>query len=154
MIFICVRGSAWNGFFNILRFKELKKEVSPKWWWVNVHWHTNILFEKTKRHSIDKSLFSEVSSSSSLRSLIDRCYREGNAFCDFGFEDKLDKEFRRSLCGMVLYKVLNSNVEIDLAFFLTLILFSLVVIGKKFVQPSISYGLNKRNFCFENFLQI
>ena len=33
---------------------------------------------------------------------------------------------------MVVYKMLNSKAEIDLAFFLTLILFSLVAIGKEF----------------------
>ena len=36
----------------------------------------------------------------------------------------------RSLCGIVVYRVLKSKVEIELAFSLTLILFSLVVIGK------------------------
>ena len=43
-----------------------------------------------------------------------------------------ESTFRRSLCEMVVYKVLKSDVEIDLAFFLTLILFSLVAIGKEF----------------------
>ena len=56
-----------------------------------------------------------------------------------------ESTFRRRLCGMVKYKVLKSNVEIDLAYilidFLTLILFSLVAIGKElfttqnFLQP-------------------
>ena len=32
---------------------------------------------------------------------------------------------------MVVYKVLKSKVEIDLAFFLTLILFNFVTIGKE-----------------------
>ena len=41
-----------------------------------------------------------------------------------------ESTFRRSLYGMVVYKVLKSKVEIDLAFFLTLNLFSLVAIGK------------------------
>ena len=42
---------------------------------------------------------------------------------------------------MVVYKVLKSKVKIDLAFFLTLVLFSLVTIGKEiwttqtFLQP-------------------
>ena len=39
--------------------------------------------------------------------------------------------FVRSFCEMVLYKVLKSKVEIDLEFFLILILFSLVTIGKE-----------------------
>ena len=43
-----------------------------------------------------------------------------------------ESTFRRSLSGMVVYKILNSKAEIDLAFFLTLILFSLVAIGKEF----------------------
>ena len=38
--------------------------------------------------------------------------------------------FRRNLSRMVVYKVLQSKVEID--FFLTLILFSMVAIGKEF----------------------
>ena len=43
-----------------------------------------------------------------------------------------ESTFRRSLCRMVVYKMLKSKVEIHLAFFLTLILFSLVPIGKEF----------------------
>ena len=101
MIFICVRGSIWNEFFYILRLKKIKKEISPKRWWVNTHWSTNILF---KSHVTDRmwsiyllektwnwqeflqwSIFFSF-----LRSPIDRCYRKGNAFCDFGFENKLD----------------------------------------------------------------
>ena len=38
--------------------------------------------------------------------------------------------FRRNLSRMVVYKVLQSKVEID--FFLTLILFDMVAIGKEF----------------------
>ena len=44
-----------------------------------------------KRYSIDKSLFSKVSSTSTLKSPIDRCFREANAFSHFRFEDKIDK---------------------------------------------------------------
>ena len=55
--------------------------------------------------------------------------------------------FRRSLCGMVVYKVLLSKVETDLAFFLTLILFSLPATG----QLRNFYSLNKRSFCYETF---
>ena len=36
--------------------------------------------------------------------------------------------FRRNLCRMVVYKVLQSQFEID--FFLTLILFSMVAVGR------------------------
>ena len=39
---------------------------------------------------------------------------------------------RRSLCKMVAYKVLKSKIEIDMDFFLALILFSLVTIAKEF----------------------
>ena len=42
-----------------------------------------------------------------------------------------ESTFRRSLCGMVVYEMLNSKAKIDLAFFLTLILISLVAIGKE-----------------------
>ena len=65
------------------------------------------------------------------------------------------RTFWRSLYGMVVYKVLKSKVEMDLAFFLTLILFSLVTIGKEFctTQPRVSCSLNKRRFCCENFQQ-
>ena len=46
---------------------------------------------RVKKHLfIGKSLFSEVSSSSSYRSPIDICFREANAFSDFRFEGKID----------------------------------------------------------------
>ena len=52
------------------------------------------------RLSIEKSLFSEVSSSNSLRSPVDRCFKKANVFFKFQFEDKInnfwklfDKEF-------------------------------------------------------------
>ena len=89
-----------------------------------------------KKHLfIDKSLFSEVSSSSSLRSPIDICLDKPMRFLTLDLKTKLitsESTFRRSLCGMVVDKMLNSKAEIDLAFFLTLILFSLVAIGKEF----------------------
>ena len=56
-------------------------------------------------------------------------------FLTLGLKTKLiisESTFRRRLCRMVVYKVLKSKVEIDLAFFLILILFSLVPIGKEF----------------------
>ena len=43
-----------------------------------------------------------------------------------------ESTLRRSLSRMVVNKMLNSKAEIDLAFFLTLILFSLVAIGNEF----------------------
>ena len=43
-----------------------------------------------KRHNIDKSLFSEVSPSSSLRIVIDRCFSKSNPFSEFRFEDQID----------------------------------------------------------------
>ena len=54
-------------------------------------------------------------------------------FLTLDFKAKLitsESTFRRSLYGMILDKMLNSKVEINVAFFLTLILFSLVTIGK------------------------
>ena len=140
-VFIFFRRSIWNELFYIIRFKELKKEVGPKWCWINSHWYANILFKnhtscRVKKHLlIDKSLFSEVSSSSSLRSPIDICFEKPMHFLTLDLKTKLitsESTFRRSLCGMVVDKMLNSKAEIDLAFFLTLILFSLVAIGKEF----------------------
>ena len=90
----------WNELFYIIRFKEVMK-VCPKCCWVNSHWYTNILFKnhatsRVKKHLfIDKSLFSEVSSSSSLRSPIDICFREANAFSDFRFADKIDNFWKQ-----------------------------------------------------------
>ena len=45
-------------------------------------------FSYEERHNIDKNLFSEVSSSNSLRSPVDRCFRKTIAFSDFKFDDK------------------------------------------------------------------
>ena len=89
-------------------------------------------------------MFSELSSSSSLKSPTDRYFRKAKVFSDFRFEDRIttsERIFMSGFFGMVAYNVLKSKVEIDLAFFLTLILFSLVAIGKEFcttpnfVQP-------------------
>ena len=44
----------------------------------------------------------------------------------------LESTLRRSLCGMAVDKMLSSRAEIDLGFFLTLILFRLVASGKEF----------------------
>ena len=89
-----------------------------------------------KRHSIGRSLFSEESSSSPLKIPVDRCSRKVNGFfLNFNLNTKLitsESILRRSLCRMVVYKILKLQVEIDLAFFLTLILFSSVTIGKEF----------------------
>ena len=41
-----------------------------------------------------------------------------------------ERTFRKNLCRMVLYKVLQSKIEMD--FFLKLILFSIVATGKEF----------------------
>ena len=43
-----------------------------------------------------------------------------------------ESTFRITLCGMIVYKVLKSKDEIDLVFFLTFILFSIVTFGNKF----------------------
>ena len=60
--------------------------------------------------------------------------------------------FRRNLCRIIVYKVLQSKVEID--FLLTLILLSMVAIGIEFAQPRISYSLNKINFFMKTFYSI
>ena len=76
------------------------KEFNPICCWINTHWCTNILLEnhvtnseKTfiygERHSIDKSLFSELSTSSSLRRPIGRCFRKVSAFSDLRFEKEI-----------------------------------------------------------------
>ena len=61
-------------------------------------------------------------------------YTNGMGFMTSDLKSKFttsESIFRRSLCGMAAYKVLKSKSEIDLNFFLILILFSLVTIGKK-----------------------
>ena len=89
-----------------------------------------------KKHLfIDKSLFSEVSSSSSFGSPINICLEKPVRLLTLDLKTKLitsKSTFRRSLFGMVVDKMLSSKAEIDLAFILTLILFSLVAIGKEF----------------------
>ena len=85
-------------------------------------------------HSIDKILFSETSSSSSLRSPID-VLEKSVRFLTSNLKTKVitsEDTFRKRLCGMVVYQVLKSKVEIDLEFCLTLILFSLATIKKEF----------------------
>ena len=42
-----------------------------------------------------------------------------------------ESTFMRTLYGIVVYEELKSKVEIDFAFFLTLILINLVTIGKE-----------------------
>ena len=156
MVFIFFRRSIWNELFYIIRFKELKKEVGPKWCWVNSHWYTNILFKnhatsRVKKHLfIDKSLFSEVVKHLLPAHLgVQQIYvlEKPMRFLTLDLKTKLITSksiFRRSLSGMVVYNMLNSKAEIDLAFFLTLILFSLVAIGKNFAQPRISHSLNDK----------
>ena len=46
------------------------------------------IYEKT--YSIDKTFFSTVSSSNTLRSPIDISFREANVLSDFRFEDKTE----------------------------------------------------------------
>ena len=48
------------------------------------------IFIYQKRYGIDKCLVSKVSSYSTLRSPIDRCFREANTFSNFRFEGKID----------------------------------------------------------------
>ena len=65
-----------------------------------------------------------------------------------------ESPFRRSLCRMVVYKMLKSKVKIHLAFFLTLILFSLVPIGKEFcTTQNLTAGM-KENSVVKTFYSI
>ena len=59
--------------------------------------------------------------------------------------------FRRNLCKMVEYKVLQSRVEIDP--FLTLILFSMVTIGKEVCTTRNFLQSESSKPFYENFLQ-
>ena len=119
--------------------------------WPNTHWYTNILLkndvinsEETfiyeERHSIDKSLFSEVSSSSSLKSPIDVLEK----LTRFPKLMTSENTFWSSLCEMVVCKVLTSKIKMDLAFFQIMTFFSLVTMEKNFAQTRISYSLNKK----------
>ena len=140
MILNTVEDSFEIGCFIYLDSRRTKKEVSPKWWWIKIYWNTNILFKNQvssseegfiyeKRHKIDEIVFSEVSSSSSLRSPTDRCFSNANPFSDFRLITS-ESPFVKSLLGMVVYKVIKSKAEIYLAFALIEILFNLVTIGK------------------------
>ena len=55
----------------------------------------------------------------------------------------------RNLCGMVEYKALKLKVKIDLAFFITLILFGLVTIGN---ESGTTENWNKRTRIKEAFV--
>ena len=104
--------------------------MAQKWCWINTHWCTNILFKNhvsnneeafnyEERHNIGKSLEKYLlPAPSEVQWTLDLITKLIAS----------ESTFRRTLCGMVVYKVLKSKVEIDLAFFLTLILFSLVTI--------------------------
>ena len=65
-----------------------------------------------------------------------------------------EETFKKNLRRMVVYKVLQSKVEI--VFFLTLILFYLAWwhLEKYFAQPRISYSRNKINFLMKTFYSI
>ena len=128
MVFIFFRRSIWNELFYIIRFKELKKEVGPKWCWVNSHWYTNILFKNHVTNRVEKHLFID-------KSLFSEVLEKPMRLLTLDLKTKLitsESTFRRSLFGMVVDKMLSSKAEIDLAFFLTLNLFSLVTFGKEF----------------------
>ena len=87
------------------------------------------------KHSTDKSLFSEISFSHYIRRPIDKFLEKPMRFLTLVLKTKLitpESTFRMTLCGMIIYKVLKSKDEIDLVFFLTFILFSIVTFGNKF----------------------
>lgn len=90
-------------------------------------------FMYEKRQSIDKSLICEVSPSSSIRSPIEDVLEKLIRFLTSDLITKLitsKRTFYEGLCRMAVDNVLNSKVEIGLAFCLILVLFNLVTIGK------------------------
>ena len=128
------------------------------WCWISSYWCTNIWLKNLviksekaffmRKDSIDKSLFREVSSSSSLRSPID-FFKKLVHFLSLDLRTKLrasQSTFMRILRGMVVYKVLKSKAEIDFSFFLTLNLFSLVTNAKEFctTQNILLYFIRNR----------
>ena len=85
-----------------------------------------------KIHNIDKNLYSEISSSSSFRSPIDVLEKLMH-FLTLHSETKLltSESSLRILYEMVVYKVLKSKGEVDLAFFFAMILCSFMTSGKE-----------------------
>ena len=83
-----------------------------------------------KRHNIDKSMFfSETSYFICCRSSTDRCLIKTIWFLTLDLMAKLMTS-ESSVYEMVVLKVLKSKDDIDLAFFLTLILFRLMATAK------------------------
>ena len=119
----------------------MKKEVSPKWCLVNTNWYTNILSKNHFTNRVTKNLFmrkdvaltrvclAKYLLSVSLEDQQIDVLEKPMHFLTLDLKKKLITS-EGTLCRMVVYKVLQWKVEID--FFLTLILFSMVAIGKEF----------------------
>ena len=130
-------------FFYILRFKEIKNKVcqsGPLTLVYRYHlknrvsnseektqhekrlWHLYLFMRKvlaSKRVCLVKYLRLVP-----LKSNRQMCQESKFRFLTLDFKTKLitsESTIRRSLCGMVVYMVLKSKVEIDLVFLLTLI---------------------------------
>ena len=144
----------WNELFYILRFKKIKKEVGPKWCCINTHWYTNNFskshdsnsedaFIYEERHNMDKfSEVSEVPLPAPLEVLQTYFLEKSMRFLTSDLNTKLitaESTLRRSLCGMVVCKVLKWKIEI--------------FIKLSGHWKSVSYSMNKWSFCYEIFLQ-
>ena len=119
----------------------MKKEVSPKWCWVNTNWYTNILFKNHFTSRVTNNLFMRKDVALTRVCLVKYLLsvrledqqidvlEKPMHFLTLDLKKKLITS-EGTLIRMVVYKVLQWKVEID--FFLTLTLFSMVAIGKEF----------------------
>ena len=129
----------------IRRFKEIQGKFGPKWCWVNTNWYANVLFEnhvtnRVTNHSFtrkDKALTSLCLVKYVLPTALEVQWIDilEKPMCCLTLDLKTklitsESTFMRSLSRVVVQKVLHAKVETD--FFLTLILFSIVAIGKEF----------------------
>ena len=89
-------------YFMYLDSKKIKIEVCSKWYLIVTHWYINTLLKNhvtnskeafiyEKRHNIDESLFSEASSSRSLKRPLERWFRKADDFYDFRFKCKISE---------------------------------------------------------------
>ena len=117
--------------FYVLRFKKIKKKVGPKWCWVNTNLYANILFKNHVTNRVTKHLFMRKDITLTRVCLVK--YLSKYMFCQTSDLKANLITFETLLWGVCLgwsYRVLYLKVEIY--FFLTLILFSIVAIGKEF----------------------
>ena len=89
-------------YFMYLDSKKIKIEVCSKWYLIVTHWYINTLLKNhvtnskeafiyEKRHNIDESLFSEASSSRSLKRPLERWFSKSDDFYDFRFKCKISE---------------------------------------------------------------